>query len=357
MNSLDPHIFGSRLKHARKMAGVSLQQLSDLVHNKVTKQSLNKYEQGVMRPGTDVLFSISKALSVKPEYFLKQSVLGLGKISFRKRAALPKSIEESIVEKARDYVERYLELEDLLGIHVTFKNPLKLNLISNKEQVKHAAEKLRQEWELGTGPIPHLVEMLERKGVKVQLVEESDHFDGFAAFSENHIPIVVINTLGRLVERIRFTIVHELAHIILTLSDDILQNNKLVEEYCHYFSSCFLLPEKALVERIGSNRTYIAINELIQLKEQFGISIRAIVHRLHTVRVINNTYYQKWMVYMSKQYGSKNEPGQYKGEEKKVQMNMLINRALSEGIISFSKAASLANCSIEEIRKGYQSVE
>lgn len=357
MHSLDPHIFSTRLKHARKLAGVSLQQLSDLLQNKVTKQSLSKYEQGVMKPGIDILMSIAKALSVKPEYFLKQSVLELGEVSFRKRAALPRSIEDSIVEKARDYVERYLELEDLLGIHVTFKNPLKLDLIPNKEQVKQAAEKLRKEWELGTSPIPNLVEVLEMKGVKVQLVEESDHFDGFAAFSENHIPIVVINTLGRQVERIRFTIIHELAHIILNLSNDIVQDKKLVEEYCHYFSSCFLLPESALVQRIGSSRTYIAINELIQLKEQFGISIKAIVHRLRTIGVINDTYYQKWMVYMSKKYGSKNEPGQYRGEEKKVQMEMLIYRALSEGIISFSKAASLANCSIEEIRKGYHSVK
>lgn len=357
MNPLDPKIFGSRLKHARKMAGVSLQHLSDLLENRVTKQSLNKYEQGVMKPGTDILFSISKALSVKPEYFLKESLLEMGEISFRKRAALSKSIEESIVEKARDYVERYLELEDLLGVQTNFKNPISENAISNKEQVKQAAIKLREAWKLGAGPLSNLVEMLEMKGVKVQMVHESDHFDGFAAFSENQIPIVVINTLGRHVERIRFTIIHELAHIILKLDDNILANKKLVEEYCHYFSSCFLIPEQALIDRIGSARKYIAIDELIQLKEQFGISIKAIVHRLMTIGVINQTYYQKWMVYMSKQYGSKNEPGQYKGEEKKVQMDMLINRALSEGIISFSKAASLANCTIEEIRKGYRSVK
>ena len=357
MTLIDPQIFGSRLKHARKLAGVSLQGLSDLLENKVTKQSLNKYEQGIMKPATDILFRIAKALSVKPEYLIKQSTLELGEISFRKRAALAKSIEESIVEKARDYVERYLELEDLLGIQASFTNPLEEFPILNKDDVKYAAERLRLEWELGNGAISNLIEMLEMQGIKVQLVEESDHFDGFAAFSKNNIPIVVINTSGRFIERVRFTIIHELAHLLLTLSDDILKENKLVEEYCHYFSSCFLLPEKALTQRIGNNRTYITISELIQLKEQFGISIKAIVHRLRTIGVITNTYYQKWMVYMSKTYGSKNEPGAYKGEEKKVQMNMLVNRALSEEIISFSKAASLANCSIEEIRKRYHSVE
>lgn len=357
MNSLDPQVFGSRLKLARKMAGMSLQQLSDSIANKVSKQSLNKYELGQMKPGSELLFTISKALSVKPDYFLKQGILELGKISFRKKAALPKTVEEAIVEKARDYVERYMELESLIGVQVLFNNPLKSISINNKEDVKIAAEKLRLEWELGNEPISNLVEMLELKGIKVQLIEDSDSFDGFAGFSKNNIPVVVINTSNRSIERIRFTIIHELAHILLSFVDSVTLDKKILEEYCHYFSSCFLLPEKSLITRIGGNkRSYISINELIHIKEQFGISIRAIVHRLKTIKVINDTYYQKWMVYMSKTYGSKKEPGGYRGEEAGTHFNMLIDRAISEGIISFSKAASLANCSIEQIRNEYQGV-
>jgi transcriptional regulator with XRE-family HTH domain len=42
--------FAIRLLSARKMAGMSLQKLADALGNVVTKQSLNKYEQGVMKP-------------------------------------------------------------------------------------------------------------------------------------------------------------------------------------------------------------------------------------------------------------------------------------------------------------------
>jgi transcriptional regulator with XRE-family HTH domain len=90
MNSSDPNFFGTRLKLARKMAGMSLQDLSDVLENIVTKQSLNKYEQGLMNPTSGVLLAMAKALNVKPDYFLKKDLLEFGEISFRKRASLSK---------------------------------------------------------------------------------------------------------------------------------------------------------------------------------------------------------------------------------------------------------------------------
>src|SRR5829696_1197216 len=116
MSQLDQNIFSTRLKLARKMAGMSLQDLSNALVNKVTKQALNKYEQGLMNPTSQVLISISKVLNVKPDYFLKKTNVELGQVLFRKKASLSKKDEESIVEKVRDYVERYLEIEGILGV-------------------------------------------------------------------------------------------------------------------------------------------------------------------------------------------------------------------------------------------------
>ena len=67
MEQMAENIFGNRLKLARKMAGFSLQELADALENKVTKQSLNKYEMGLMNPSGDVLVAISSTLKVKPD--------------------------------------------------------------------------------------------------------------------------------------------------------------------------------------------------------------------------------------------------------------------------------------------------
>jgi len=352
MNLESNNPFGIRLKLARKMAGMSLQELADALENKITKQSLSKYEMGLMNPTSEVLMAIAKTLKTSPDYFIKQGQIELGQIQFRKKTALLKKHEESIIEKARDYFERYVEIENLLSIKNTFENPLENFKITNREEVEEAAHKLRQYWELGNNPISNIVNMLELKGIKIFLIDDVEEIDGFAAFSSTGIPIVVINIRDKSLERIRFTIIHELAHLLLKFSEAINSISKEVEKLCHYFSSCFLLPSKKLIEMIGgNNRDYISIKELIAVKEYYGISIRAIVHRLKELTVITPSYYQRWVIWLSKKYGQKDEPGNYKGEEKSSVLEQLINRALSEDLISLSKAASLLNININQLRK------
>lgn len=357
MEQIAENIFGNRLKLARKMAGLSLQELADALENKVSKQALNKYEMGLMNPSGDVLMAISGTLKVKPDYFLKRNQVELGEILFRKKATLSKKNEESIVEKVRDYIERSLEIENILNAKNEFENPLKDFKISNKKDVELAAIKLRKEWNLGTDPIPNIIEMLELKGIKVLLIDDVDDIDGLAVFTSTGIPVVVVNTRNKPIERIRFTIIHELAHLLLDLEKPILHSPKEVEKYCHFFSSCLLIPTEMLLKQIGtSKRNYIRIEELISIKEYFGISIRAIVHRLKELEVITDNYYLRWMVYMSKTYGAKDEPGTYKGEEKSRNFDQLVNRALAEELISMSKAAALWNININDLRKGYAGV-
>lgn len=358
MGIADKNIFGSRLKLARKMAAMSLQELSDALENKVTKQALNKYELGLMGPTSEVLMAVSKALKIKPDYFLKEIKTELGEIKFRKRVSLSKKIEDSIVEKARDYVEKFIEIENLLGISHAFYNPIADFIVASKNDAEEAANRLRREWQLGVNPIPNIIEMLELKGIKIFLIEETDEIDGFATITTAGIPLVVINTKDRLLERIRFTIIHELAHVLLKFTDEILTNEKEEEILCHFFSSCFLIPSQMLLHMLGSRkREYIAINELITVKEYYGISIRALLHRLRELGIITPNYYQRWMVYMGKTYGSKKEKGNYKGEEKSRIFQQLVNRAFSEGLISISKAAILLDVSPNELRKEFMSVK
>lgn len=358
MKTNDENIFGIRLKLARKMAGMSLQKLSDVLGTQVTKQALNKYELGKMKPSSEVLLALSKTLSLSPDYFLKKDLVEFKNVFFRKKSSLSVKDEDSIIEQSRDYLERLIELENLLGIHQPFVNPIKDNLIATLEDAEAAAEKLRQIWELGHNTIANVTKMLELKGIKVLLIKDTDAIDGLAVVSNSNTPLVVINTKGRNIERIRFTIIHELAHILLNFDKAVQADHKFVEKLCHYFSSCFLLPRKMIVKMIGGlKRDYISIKELIAIKNYFGISLRAIIYRLKQMNIITDTYYKRWTIYLTKTYGSKDEPGSFTGEEKTYLLESLIERALSEGIISYSKAAYLSKCSIDDIRKEFVSVK
>lgn len=357
MNTQELTFFGTRLKLARKMAGMSLQDLADRIGNLVSKQSLNKYEQGLMNPTNEVLMVLSNALTIKPDFFLKKSAPEIGVISFRKTASLLKKDEDSIIERVRYYIERLSEIERILNVDVKFINPIADDIIKDSNDVEAAATKLRIHWDLGSMPIPSIIEMLELKGIRILLIDNVDQFDGLAIITNNGIPVVAVNIKGKPIERIRFTIIHELAHLLLNFSNNIKADQKLVEKLCHHFSSCFLLPSPMLIKMIGSNhRNYIVINELISIKEYYGISIRAIVYRLLGLNVITQNYYQRWMIYMSKTYGQKDEPGKYIGQEKQKYLEQLVDRAFAEDIVSLSKAALLLDVDVYQIRKGVENV-
>ncbi|MCK4432251.1 MAG: helix-turn-helix transcriptional regulator, partial [Candidatus Aminicenantes bacterium] len=107
--------FGNRLRSARKMASLSMEDLVKKAGGVVTKQSISKYEKGMMKPSSDVLIHLASALGVKPEYFFRHTTIEISQMQFRKRAKLPAKVIESLKQRTIDFLERYIELESILG--------------------------------------------------------------------------------------------------------------------------------------------------------------------------------------------------------------------------------------------------
>lgn len=336
-------IFSSRLKAARKMAGLSMQELADKLG--VTKQAIGKYEQGAMQPNSTVLIKMAQALDIKVDYFFRKKQVELQGIEFRKKTKLSKKEQERIIEKAIEFLERYLELEILLGIDNIFEHPLENMTVRTGEEAEQAAKQLREIWELGFSPIPNIVEMLEEKGIRIFEIESSENFDGLFAWADS-IPLIVLNARITDTARKRFTTVHELAHLLLTIPEDI--EHRVKEKLCHTFAGAFLLPAIPFIALIGPKRSQFFEKELIAIKQHFGISIHAIIVRAHHLLIISDSLYRGMFIVMNKKWGGKNEPGKYKGEEKSTRFWQLLYRAVAEDIISVSKAASLGNMTVAE---------
>jgi Zn-dependent peptidase ImmA (M78 family)/DNA-binding XRE family transcriptional regulator len=338
--------FAERLKSARIMKGYSLQDLADALDGKLSKQALNKYEQGLMKPESDVLLLLCNALDVRPDFFTREMSINLENVEFRKLKRLSSKDSASIREKTVDILERYFELEDLLGIDEQFVNPIKDMSISSYEDVEAAVQKIKDAWKLGEDPLKNVIELLEDNNIKVIEIAAGDEFVGLSTWEGIKNPVVVVNENLK-ADRKRFTVLHELGHILMNVNH---LPEKEREFICHSFAGAMLIPAKALIKELGASRTQIYLNELVYLKKQFGASIQAIMFRAKHLGIISESYHKNFMIFMSMKGYKKNEPGEYKGYEKSNRFKQLIYRAVAEEIISQSKAAVLDNKKLAEFR-------
>ncbi len=347
--------FAERLKSARTMAGLSLQDLAVKLQNRVTRQALHKYEKGEFMPDSDMLGLLCEALSVRPDYFFRKAEVNLENVEFRKHQKFPVKEKKSIIEKTRDFLSRYIELEEILGINTTFELGFEIPLITSKEDVEAAAVQLRKKWKLGTDPIFNLIELLEDNHIKVIEIEtEDDGLEGVSALVNGTIPVIVLNrgTAQRQkpLDRVRFTAMHEVGHLVLPLEG---YTEKEKEKFCHYFASAMLLPKDIVFKEIGEVRNKLLIPELGGIKQQYGISIQAIAYRLKDLKVISESYFKQFM-FMVNHLGYRiDEPFTYPGHEESNRFNQLLFKALGEEYISMSKAAALKNKKLAEFRSEY----
>jgi transcriptional regulator with XRE-family HTH domain len=157
-------IFAERFKSARLMNGFSLQDLADALGGTLSRQALHRYEKGEVIPDAEKINMLSKALNISPDYFFRTTKVEFSDIEYRKLSRMPQKDVAIINETTKEYLSRYLELEEIIGLPHSFDNPLKdFGEITTYEQVNKAAKLLREKWSLGTGPIFNIVELLEER--------------------------------------------------------------------------------------------------------------------------------------------------------------------------------------------------
>jgi Zn-dependent peptidase ImmA (M78 family)/transcriptional regulator with XRE-family HTH domain len=343
-------IFGERLRAARAMAGLSQADLSARMDGSVTKQAISKYEKGLMMPETSTtLIALSDALAVPVDYFFRTVSREPLELYYRKRASIGAKAENALIEKVRDMLERYQELEELLGTHSKFEIPSGKLDLSTSDGAQASAKAVRQNWGVGSEqPVPSVTRLCEDKGLRLVGLEGVPGFDGMAGDYAGRPFVAISPDLPN--DRIRFTLLHKLAHILGWRKDrGRLGHN---DKSWHAFASEFLLPEEVLRRELSERvRRSIAIPELLQLKEKFGISMQAILFRANAAGILTASGYRAILRQFGARGWRKDEPGSVPGTEKPLRFERLLFRAIAEDAISMSKAASLSLVSLDELRR------
>jgi Zn-dependent peptidase ImmA (M78 family) len=85
------------------------------------------------------------------------------------------------------------------------------------------------------------------------------------------------------------------------------------------------------------------IDELLILKQEYGISMQAWARRAFDLQIITTHYYRNFCRLFSIKGWRKLEPGDQIEEERPLRFLLLIRQAVAEGIITPTRAAELTN--------------
>lgn len=341
-------MIGQRLYRARKAAGLSLRDLAAKVE--LTHAAIKKYEDEQIVPSSTTLLKLARALNVRTEYFFRPETVALDGIEYRKRSTLPKKRLDAITHEVIDQIERRIELENLFpALPVKPLSPVEglPKAIADLSQIEESAETVRKAWDLGFDPIPDIIDVLETHGIRVFMVDANSDpkFDGLAA-TVNKMPIVVVgrNWPG---DRQRFTLAHELGHLMLA---DRLADGINEETACNRFAGAFLIPRLSVLQELGAHRSYIEPKELALLKEEFGLSMAGILYRARDLGIVTPA----WRDEQAKLFRIKGwhvtEPGKPYPAEKAHVFEQLVFHALAEDYIGESKAAELMKMSLTDFQ-------
>ena len=295
-NSMPKNLLAIRLHEARLMMGYSMEQLAAATSHAVTKQSVSRYEKGEMTPRSATLSLLASALHISEEYFYGTNIHIYTPMLRNAFKEMPSAEEIQRVEaQLAFWAEQYIEAEKAADMQIPFTPPVPSVVVSDAENACLAADALRQAWRCGDGPIPSVLRLMERKGIKILDRPLPGGVLGLSTWADGRYPLVVIDMANEkhTVERLRFTACHELGHLVLNIPQEIDMAER--EKLCNKFAGYFLLPKSTLLEEIGNAaRDKVTLDELIDIHDQYGVSVSALVHELWDFRIIPEEHYHWW---------------------------------------------------------------
>lgn len=342
-------MIGERVKRARAAAGLSMQALGERVG--VSANMVKKYEHDQSMPSSAVLLKLAAALGVRTEFFFRPSVVTLANVEYRKRSTTPAKILQQIEGDVLDQAERWKTLADLWPSYPIppFSYSAHLPNIGCLDDIEELAEAVREHWQLGVNPIQSLIDLLETKGILVIVtkVEQGNKFDGLQAHIGDQ-PVIVISAHWPGCRQ-RFTLAHELGHLLMHGKLPVDMDE---EQACNRFASAFLFPRAEAIAQLGSARRNLEPKELYFLKHEYGLSMAACLYRAKNLGIITESRCKDlYFKYFVGQKWRANEPGTPYPQEHTWLFQQLVYRALSEDIISESKAAELLLMPLIQLRK------
>ena len=304
-----PVFDGTRLTLARQLAGLRKNELASRIGKSAT--AVTGWESGAKRPTAATIAQLSLSLSVEPGFFAVGSHdLTAAGITPHFRSL--RSTTQLVRDQAFAYGQLAADIAAGLERHVEFPDP-DVPLVDDAAEdtdgdgPEQAARLLRQAWGVPTGPLKHVIRMVEHHGVLVVFSPVGAASVDAYSFNAQTRPVMVLNPVKRDYYRQRFDIAHELGHLVM--HGDAEPGGRVVENQAHRFAAELLMPAEEIHDLLPANMGSGTWRTLGQLKETWGVSMQALLHRARWLGKLSDVSYRNAMTAVSARGWRRSEPG------------------------------------------------
>jgi Zn-dependent peptidase ImmA (M78 family)/DNA-binding XRE family transcriptional regulator len=310
----------TRLTLARKRRGYTKTELAKRLG--VIPRAVIAFEAGEYAPSEGTLAVIESVLGFPREFFSgddldEPDVLAVSFRSLTKMTA-----------KHRDMANS----QAALAIHLAkwlddrFEIPLPdVPDLSQESVPEAAAESLRQQWGIGQLPVRNMIHLLEAKGIRVfSITVDAREVDAISTW-KGSTPFIFLNSY-KSAEHSRFDAAHELGHLVMHRHGG--PQGKEAEAEANAFASAFLMPRGSVLANVPR---FATLPELRRLKKIWVVSVAALNHRLHELKVISDWHYRSLCIEISKMGYRTHEPEEAPKESSLILPKLLANLYQEDG--------------------------
>jgi Zn-dependent peptidase ImmA (M78 family)/transcriptional regulator with XRE-family HTH domain len=272
----------SRLTQARVLAELTKAELAEAVH--VSAAAIGQYESGATTPRSELLPILARELKVPIEFFATGRPLGRLDAADAHFRSL-RSTRAKDRAKAATHAEQVWELTYALEKRVRLPDVF-LPEMPEGSTPTEAAQVLRQVWNVGPGPMAHIVATIEAHGIVVTLIPlTNDAITRVDAYSTDALgrPLIVVTPeRAASIYRYRFTCAHELGHLLL--HSNALPGDRQQEREADEFAAELLTP-RAQIEPLLPRTIRMAVLE--NLSTAWGVSVESLIRRMGELSVVS----------------------------------------------------------------------
>lgn len=293
---------GGNVRRYMKINGYSIPELAE--KSSMGKATLSNLLNGKGSPNSSTLLKIADALHVSlPDLIADTQKLTTVRFRTHKMLTARELAEkDQLLIDAREWLTNYQFLETELDKPTEYKFENKS--FSSPEE---AATAVRAEFQLKANePVYDIVRYVTNCGIKIGLHRFglSKTF-GISIGKNDGGPAIVVNSDDKIsMERKRFTVAHELGHLLLhTDSFDGIcaTENQNEEKEANSFAAELLMPQEAFLSKLAEYSGISWIDAVLYIKQYFGVSYKTVLYRLSN-KLSDETMYQKFNTLYNAKY-------------------------------------------------------